>query len=294
MNPPPAILSPTDFSAPARRAVERAARLAAEQGAPLALLHVLPGDALDQLRRWLGADSPAAARLHEQATQELAALAAAVAAPPAGLRLAVREGAVPEEVDREAREAGAGLVVFGARGAGALRRFVLGSHAERLARRSACPALVVRRAPDAPYRRVLLALDAAPGAEALAALARRVAPQAHVVCAQVYDVPFAEKLRFAGVAPGVVGLYRDEARAEATHRVHALAAAAGLGAGDWTPYVLEGDAAERLAALEAEQGCDLVVLGKRGRSAAEDLLLGSVTRHLLAEGGADVLLAPLP
>jgi len=40
--------------------------------------------------------------------------------------------------------------------------------------------------------------------------------------------------------------------------------------------------------------CDLVVLGKHGRSAAEDLLLGSVTKHVLAEGRSDVLVATLP
>ena len=47
----------------------------------------------------------------------------------------------------------------------------------------------------------------------------------------------------------------------------------------------------RLVELEREHGCDLVVLGKHGVSATQDLLLGSVTRHVLAEGRADVLVS---
>lgn len=48
------ILAATDFSAPARHAVDRAARLAPETGATLTLMHVLPGGALQELRQWLG------------------------------------------------------------------------------------------------------------------------------------------------------------------------------------------------------------------------------------------------
>ena len=45
--------------------------------------------------------------------------------------------------------------------------------------------------------------------------------------------------------------------------------------------------------MEQEQvlACDLVVIGKHGQSAAEALLLGSTTKHLLAEGQADVLVS---
>ena len=39
---------------------------------------------------------------------------------------------------------------------------------------------------------------------------------------------------------------------------------------------------------------DLIVVGKRKRPALESLLVGSVTRHVLADTEADVLVVPLP
>jgi len=38
-----------------------------------------------------------------------------------------------------------------------------------------------------------------------------------------------------------------------------------------------------------EQGVDLLVVGKHGRSRIEEWLLGSVTRHVLSHAGCDVL-----
>ena len=43
--------------------------------------------------------------------------------------------------------------------------------------------------------------------------------------------------------------------------------------------------------LQAFTECAHQVLGKHGQTATEDLLLGSVTKHMLAEGSADVLVS---
>ena len=56
MSQPP-VIAATDFSAPARHAAERAARVARELGAPLGLVHALPRGTLDELRAWLGAEA---------------------------------------------------------------------------------------------------------------------------------------------------------------------------------------------------------------------------------------------
>jgi len=293
--PPPSlgpVLAATDFSAPARHATDRAARLAHETGAALSLMHVLSGGALHELRQWLGTSHATEKQLHDDAQQQLAA---AVAELQASRNVTARPvnavGSVLKEIAREAEALDAGLLVLGARGASFVRRLALGSTSERLLRRTTRPLLVVRQRPHEPYRRVLVALDFSPWSEDAIALARRVAPRAHLLLFHAYQVPFEEKLHFAGVDAATIDHYRKHSCADATQRLHAQAAASGLKPGDWVPCIVEGDASQRIVEHEQEEDCDLVVLGKHGQSAAEDLLLGSVSKHVLAEGSTDVLVS---
>lgn len=292
MTEPASIVVATDFSAHARNAVNRAVQLAGPASARLVLVHVLPGDALEQVRQWLGAGSPAEAGLLEDARHRLQdTVQALAAAHPVTVEAVVGSGSVPGEILREADERDARLIVLGARGAGFMRRLVLGTMAERLMQRTIRPLLVVRQSPHERYRRVLVAVDFSPwSAQALAA-AQRVAPDAQLVLTTVYQVPFEGKLRLAGVEQARVDAYREQARAEATRRVHTLAEQAGLRPGQWQPCVVEGDATFKIIEMEQECDCDLVVVGKHGTSVIVDTLLGSVTRYVLAEGSADVLIS---
>ena len=286
------ILVATDLSAHARHAADRAARLARETGAPLTLLHVRPGEALAQLRGWLGMASSAETGLLTEARQQLSALAHELQAAH-GVAARTRDAAGPvlDEILQAADALDARLLVLGARGAGFMRRLVLGTTAERLMRRTARPLLVVRHLAHEPYRHVLVAVDFSPWSREALRLARRVAPHARLTVLSAFAVPFEEKLRFAGVDAATVEVYRRQARATATQNLHALAESAGLVPSGWTPCVVEGDASLRIVEQEQELDCDLVVLGKHGESATVDLLLGSVTKHVLAEGSTDVLVS---
>ena len=286
------ILAATDFSPPARHAADRAARLAHEAGAALTLMHVLPGRALQELWQWLGKGHAMEQELHDETRRQLEALAAEVQIQGReAVRLINTRGDVLDEIGSEADALDADLLVLGARGAGFLRRMVLGSTSERLLRRTARPVLVVRQTPHEPYRHVLVALDFSPWSACAIALARRVAPHARLLLFNAYQVPFGEKLRFAGVDAATIDHYRHQSHADATRRVHMLAAASGLEPGDWQPCIVEGDASQRIVEIEQEKDCDLVVLGKHGQSITEDLLLGSVSLHVLSEGSADVLVS---
>lgn len=286
------IVAATDFSAPARHATDRAARLAHETGAALTLMHVLPGGALQELRQWLGTGHGMEQQLRDDAQRGLRALAEELQSHRhVAARTVNASGSVLDEIGREAEALDAALLVLGARGAGFLRRLVLGSTSERLLRRTTRPVLVVRQKPHEPYRRVLVALDFSPWSAHAVALARRVAPHGTLLLFSAYRVPFEEKLHFAGVDASTIDRYRRQAREDARQRVHALAAASGLKPGDWEPCIVEGDASARIVEHEQEKDCDLVVLGKHGQSATEDLLLGSVSKHVLAEGCTDVLVS---
>ncbi|MBS1176051.1 MAG: universal stress protein [Proteobacteria bacterium] len=286
------VLAATDFSPAARHAAERAARVAHETGAALSLLHVLPGGSLAELRQWLGAGHVLEQQLHADTLAQLQQAAQALqlerGVPVTTLQTS---GVAFEEISREAERQDAAVMVLGARGMGFMRRLVLGSTSDRLLRRSTRPLLVVRQIPHEPYRRALVAIDFSPWSSAAVQSARRVAPSARLLLFSVFQVPFEDKLHFAGVDAATIEHYRRQARAQALQRLHALAQRSGLKAGEWEPQVAEGDASMRIVETEHALDSDLVVLGKHGQSATEELLLGSVTKHVLAEGSADVLVS---
>jgi nucleotide-binding universal stress UspA family protein len=292
MTPRGPIVVATDFSAHARHAADRAARLAHETHTPLVVMHVLPGEPLAQIRAWLGAASAPEQKMRDEARTQLDTLAADLArARHVQVQTEHAAGSAMDEILAAAERLDASLLVLGARGAGFLRRLVLGTTSERLMRCTARPLLVVRQTPHEPYRRVLVAADFSPWSREALVLARRAAPHAHLVLFTAYEVPFEEKLRFAGVDAATVESYRQQARARARQQLHTLAEGAGLTPSQWEPCVVEGDASLRIVENEQSHDCDLVVLGKHGQSATADLLLGSVTKHVLAEGSADVLVS---
>jgi nucleotide-binding universal stress UspA family protein len=286
------MLAATDFSGPSRQAADRAARLACTTGARLQLLHVLNGGALAQLQQWLGLGSAIEQTLVEQTRQALDVMAHELgAARRVGVEPVLVHGAVLEALMRQAEEMPADLVVLGALGADFMRRFVLGSTAERLLRKSRIPVLVVKQRAHEPYRRVLVSLDFSAWSAPLLDLARAVAPGAHLVLLSAYEVPFEGKLRFASVAEATIEKLRVQVQQAATDQLHALAARAGLKAAEWTPCIPCADASMAIVEQEQELECDLIVIGKHGRNMAEEFLLGSVTKHVLTESAGDVLVS---
>ena len=294
MIPMKRMLAATDFSSPSRQAADRAARLACTTGARLQLVHVLSGGALAQLQQWLGVGSALEQTLIEQARQALDVMAHELSkARSVAVEPVLVHGAVLEALMRQAEEMPADLVALGALGADFMRRFVLGSTTERLLRKSKVPMLVVKHRAHEPYRRVLVAVDFSEWSAPLIDLARGVAPGAHLVLLSAYEVPFEGKLRFASVAEATIEKLRAQVRHAATDQLHALAARAGLKSADWTPCIPYADASLAIVEQEQELDCDLIVIGKHGQNMAEELLLGSVTKHVLAESAGDVLVSTL-
>ncbi|MEX3959003.1 universal stress protein [Trinickia sp. EG282A] len=141
------ILAPIDGSESAQRALGFALSLARETGAELIPLFVIdvpivayqaPGfdpsivrDALQQQGEQLKAESQALMQ-----RENVRGTARVVEADAPG-------GTVAERILEEARATGCDLIVMGTHGRRGVKRFLLGSVAERLVRMSCCPVLLV-------------------------------------------------------------------------------------------------------------------------------------------------------
>jgi nucleotide-binding universal stress UspA family protein len=278
----------TDFSGEAGDALRRAAMLAGTLRAEIELLHVVSKPSLDAVRQWVREPADCADRLVDDARRLLETSAAAAGAAVAA-RLAV--GDVVEEI--LSRCAPGGVLVVGARGLNPLRDAILGTTAERLIGRSACPVLVVRRAPQGEYRSVLAAADLLQGSQQVLALAAAVAPEARMSAVHAFEVPFEGALQRAGVELREIEQHRAAAFQKALAALREASAAAAGDAARFLPIAERGHPAKLILEHANAAGADLLVIGKRRRPALEAMVLGSTTRHVLADAPCDVLVAPL-
>ncbi len=293
MNQPQHILAATDLSAPARHAVERAALVCKDMAAALELLHVANLGPLERLRQFMGT-TPAdmEQRVLDVARQKTSDLAAALEQRfGVAVGVHVATGYLLAELARNIEGLVASLLVCGARGESVIRHFMLGTTALRVLSTSTCPVLVVKQPPHESYRRILLPVDFSASSLRAIQQARRIAPQARIVLLHVFEVPFEGQLRYAGVAKDTLNQYRIVAKQEATEKLRALSKESGLTFDESCQVVLYGDPTVRILEQEQEQDCDLIVMGKHGESPIEELLLGSITKHVLVESQADILVS---
>lgn len=294
MNPPASLLVATDFSVDAGHAARRAAALAAAWGARLELLHVVSRSALDEWLEWAGMGDPnAEATVVAAAREQLQSLVAQLAAETgvaAGGQVSV--GRVPAEL--LAAGARAELLVLGARGTSPLRDMALGSTAERLLRKAGGPVLVVRREPAGPWRRVLVPVDFSAYAPAAVALAMRVAPDAELTLVHAYDTPFEGKMFIAGVPQDRIQAHRADIHHRAYSQMTALLDGFGPGVKRAPPVIVRDDPARLVLETERATQADLIVIGRQGRGMLDEVLLGSVARHVLGDAQCDVLVATAP
>lgn len=285
------ILAATDFSVTAGRACERAALLAVQHNARLILQHSLPGQAMKRLHnRLLQGDEQTEAHLHDYFESQLHRQAEDLAERwKIDVTPMLTVGQPHREITRVGRENGVELVVLGAMGEHPAREFFLGSTAERVVREADVPVLVVRNALGEKYRRVLAAVDLSLHSPSVAQLARSIAPTARLTLAHAFEVPFEGKLQFAGVSEADIQRFRQEERQSALAALQTLASELS----ERPEIRVEHGMPEAvIPAMVQEMAADLVVAGKHGKSEVIELLLGSMTKHLLREVACDVLAAP--
>jgi nucleotide-binding universal stress UspA family protein len=149
--------------------------------------------------------------------------------------------------------------------------------------------LVVKQPPHEAYKRILIPIDFSTASAAAVKFCRRLAPDAEIILLHAFEVPFEGKIAYAGVDEDIVKQYRIATRDRALTNIRAVADSAGLDIGDYTPLIVHGDPSQTVIDQEQEFDADLIIMGKHGKNFTEELLLGSVTKHVLAESQCDVL-----
>ncbi len=292
MNALTQILATTDLSAPARHAVDRGFQIAAQHQAQYGVVHAIELDLVDSLREWIGNDVAAVkAKLEQDAASALQEqLAHCKEQHKTGIDAHVICGPRLAVINALADKLSIDLLVIGARGQGFLKHHLLGSTASRLVRKSVNhPVLVVKQPPHGAYQRVLIPMDFSSASVHAIQSAMQLAPGAEITLLHVFQVPFEGQIAYAGVDEDIMKQYRIATRDKALMSIRANADAAGLDIGEYTPLIVHGDPSQAVLDQEQQFDIDLIVMGKHGKGFTEELLLGSVTKHVLDESQCDVL-----
>ncbi|MFO0911227.1 MAG: universal stress protein [Isosphaeraceae bacterium] len=145
MLPIKTILHPTDFSDASEHALKMAVGLARDYHARLLLLHAVEPPVY---YGELGVNFIPPEDYRESAQERVDALVGADA--PITVETLVTEGIAASEILRIAKERHCDLVVIGSHGRTGIGRVLMGSVAEEVARKSPCPALIVRSPHEIP------------------------------------------------------------------------------------------------------------------------------------------------
>jgi nucleotide-binding universal stress UspA family protein len=271
---PTKILLATDGSEEAELAARSAIDLAGKTGSELHAVHVLvlPPETLHD-----PFGTPAREEFERRGRARLDELVGRVEASGGAVGGAhFRVGSPAAEIVAQAEEAGAGLVVLGSRGLGAMRRALMGSVSDSVVRHAPCPALVVREEPLAFPTRILLATDGSEEAKlagtTAAALAEGTDSELHVVTVGAF-VPTG----LAATEEEPARLAR-EARRTLDEQVGLIEAAGGRIS---QAHLRLGGAAEEIVALAEDVGAGLIAMGSRGRGGIRRALMGSVSERVV-------------
>ncbi|MGE0041674.1 MAG: universal stress protein [Vicinamibacterales bacterium] len=282
------VLCPVDQSPVARLALAHAVNLAHWYGARVQAIEVLPTG----IPPLMEVPVPAVPTLSEEAQRGVAEALDAFVAPYTGLGVeidtAVVEGDVVGGILEAAAAWPADLLVIGTHGRGGLQHLTLGSVAEKVMRRAACPVLTVPPGARAVATRhtthtVLCATDFSPASLLAVERAFSVAQEADasLVLVHVLDWP----AEWTDTMP----LLREDWESRAQQRLVELIPE---GAEDWchvTTVVAAGRAAAEILREAEARGADLIIMGVHGRAAIEHLLFGSTTYRVVREAKCPVM-----
>jgi nucleotide-binding universal stress UspA family protein len=220
------------------------------------------------------------------------------------------EGPAAAVILDAAREEAATMIAMTTHGRGGLARWVMGSVAEKVARASDVPVLLVRsfretpqgeiepEAQELPFRKILVPVDGSPTSIAVVDAVEEFARLfgSEVLVLHVWPINLAPVY----VAPGLpvfstdpAGIFpiptpeKDEMTAPSAERLRR----AGL---QVTRITASGDAASEILDQCQTRGADLVALGTHGRSGVSRWVLGSVAERVLRHARTPILLVRTP
>lgn len=251
-----------------------------------AFLHVLPRfDLFNALFQNEGESMVSNYELNEETIQEMKTAANKRLSKHhiKNIDFKVREGNPLEELVALAERTEADLTVIGQQSAASQH----GILARNLARKVKCNALIVPDRARQQLKKIVVPIDFSPASIQILRLAiginKQLAEPAEIICLNVYEMPSVASVYIRKSTEELQKIVEED-RMEAFRNF--LRTYAGTEAGRIRTVLIEnklGDIGTYIMDYAEEEGADLILIGAKGHSRVELLLLGSVTERLLSE-----------
>jgi len=283
----------TDFSRYSEYAVKRATLLAKDRHAKLSVVHCVQTNLLTDIREVLKSGvNDIQRKILTRYTIKINRMTKRIVGDTViDVHTQLLEGEPDDSITAHTLDVDADLLIIGAHGKGFVQRWLVGSVATRLARKSNCPVLVVRTNPKLDYQSVLIGIDFSSASRKLINLARSLAPGAHLILAHACDIALTHTLLDSGATATDIEDYRTLLLDRSREKLISLARETGLNSDQYTVVTGQGSGAGPLLAFEKSYQVDLIVMGKHSRRITQELLLGSVTQTMLSRATSDILVA---
>jgi nucleotide-binding universal stress UspA family protein len=220
------------------------------------------------------------------------------------IEIAIGQGtSAANQILQQANAMHADLLTIGTHGRSGFDRFVLGSVAEKVLRRADCPVLTVpahapETVPVAPvvFKRILCPIDFSDSSMHALNFAMSLAEEADasltVLHVMVYDLDIeAPEMYETVLADRRLSVTDYRRRCEEYSRERLRAAVPETVGAYCTVEVLlaTGKPYREILRVAAEQQADLIVMGVQGRGAADLMVFGSTTQHVVRQATCPVL-----
>ena len=286
------ILCPVDLSDVSRHTVDHAVLVARRYDATITALHVCNPLAVSSADFTLaGIAVPPALTDEDVKGVRERVLACFASAGPLDVEVVVESGPPANRILTRAGALPADLIVIGTHGAGGFEHLVLGSVAEKVLRKAACPVLTVphhaRTTSRMPFKRLLCPVDFSESSLAALEFAFSLAQEgdAELTILHIFDAgdePLTDR-------PINVPEYRRQLEHDLTVKLDALVPDS---VRSWCRPVTRtahGKAYREILGIATEENCDLIVMGVHGRNALDLMLFGSTTNQVVRRATCPVL-----
>jgi nucleotide-binding universal stress UspA family protein len=191
----------------------------------------------------------------------------------------------------EAEKNQANMIIMGRRGRTGLRRLLMGSVTAKVIGHSPCNVLVVPKAAEISYRKILVATDGSKYSVAAASEAIGIARRCRASLVVISVVPSETASPFDIVHSEMQHeMIAQKEFHEGEKNVNDLLVIARQEGVTAEGLIIEGRPYEVIVESAREKGVDLIVMGSHGRTGLERLLMGSVTERVVGHADCSVLI----